>query len=178
MAAVNFDAALNNTLNNVRSILRGEAPGSLSFLALAMLTLGVWVAVSWVGGWTDAASAALTSQEVRYRTLSMLAAEYKAMAPQAGAVRENVDVQAVFAQVSERMELGPRAGRMTADPSGRTCNVDIQRLYAEELTELGRQLAARGVRFLSAEIRALPAGGERLLTLSAVIGPMAEEGSR
>ena len=178
MAAVNFDAALNNTLNNARSILRGEAPGSVPFLALALLTLGVWVAVSWVGGWTDAASAALTSQESRYRTLSMLAAEYKAMAPQANAAQENVDLQEVFTQVSERVGLGLRAGRMTADPSGRTCNVDIQRLYAEELTELARQLAARGVRFLSAEVRALPAGSERLLTVSAVIGPMFGEGSR
>ena len=170
----NFDAALSNA----RSILRGEAEGAVPFLSLALLTLGVWVAVSWVGGWTDAASATLTSQENRYRTLSMLAAEYRAMAPQAGAVTTDVDVQAAFAQVSERMELGARAGRMTSDPGGRTCNVDIQRLYAEELTELGRQLAARGVRFLAAEVRALPAGEERLLTVSAVIGPMAGEGAR
>ena len=63
-------------------------------------------------------------------------------------------------------------------PDGHNQSVEINRLYAEELTELEKQLAARGVRFLSAEIRALPAGEERLLTVSAIIGPVQEAGRR
>ncbi|MBR1671377.1 MAG: hypothetical protein IJ702_00450, partial [Fretibacterium sp.] len=165
MAAVNLDAALNNA----RSVLQGEAPGSVRFLALALLTLGVWVGVSLAGDWAGEASSALVTQEGRYRTLSMLAAEYQAMAPGARTrnAAGNVDVPTVFAQVSERMGLGSRVNRIS--PDGRNQSVEINRLYAEELTELEKQLAARGVRFLSAEIRALPAGVERLLTVSAII---------
>ena len=82
----------------------------------------------------------------------------------------NVDVPAVFAQVSERMQLGSRVNRIT--PDGRNQSVEINRLYAEELAELQNQLASRGVRFIAAELRALPAGSERLFTVSAIIGPM------
>ena len=41
---MNFDG----TINNARAVLRGEAPGSVRFLAVALLALGVWAAVSWV----------------------------------------------------------------------------------------------------------------------------------
>ena len=47
--------------------------------------------------------------------------------------------------------------------------MEINRLYAEELVDMVRELAARGVRVTSAEVRALPAGQERLFTLTAVI---------
>ena len=82
----------------------------------------------------------------------------------------NVDVASVFAQVSERMQLGSRVNRIT--PDGRNQSVEINRLYAEELAELMRNLASRGVTFKSAEIRALPAGSERLFTVNAIIGPV------
>ncbi len=68
------------------------------------------------------------------------------------------------------MQLGSRVNRIT--PDGRNQSVEINRLYAEELAELQKQLASRGVRFIAAEIRALPAGSERLMTISAIIGPM------
>ena len=166
--ALNFDAALNNA----RSVLRGEASGSVKFLAAVLLMLGVWVGVSVVHDWTTQSINTLTSQQGRYRTLLMLADEYKSLDPQkAGAnVNRNVDVASVFAQVSERLELGSRVNRIT--PDGRNQSVEINRLYAEEFTELQKQLASRGVRFIGAEIRALPAGNERLFTISAIIGPI------
>ncbi|MCR5346499.1 MAG: hypothetical protein K6E38_01880 [Fretibacterium sp.] len=162
---------LGLNLGNARSVLQGEAPGSVRFLAAALLALGVWAGVSLVTDQIGAAGTALAVQEGRWRTLSMLAAEYRVMAPAAGArtADGDVDVASVFAQVSERMGLGSRVNRIS--PDGRNQSVEINRLYAGELTELQKQLAARGVHFLSAEIRALPAGGERLFTVSAIIGP-------
>ena len=113
----------------------------------------------------------LTAQQGRFRTLLTLGNEYKSIAPNARNTQAgNVDVAAVFAQVSERMELGSRVNRIS--PDGRNQAVEINRLYAEELTELQRQLASRGVRFIAAELRALPAGNERLFTVSAIIGPV------
>ena len=165
MAAVNIDAALYNA----RSVLRGEAVGSVRLMIFFIAALAVWVAVSVTGGWIGEASKTLTSQEGRYRTLSMLAEEYKTLTPGAETARENVDVPAVFALVSERMELGSRVNRIT--PDGRNQSVEVNRLYAEEFVELERQLASRGVYFLSAELRALPAGSERLFSVTAVIGP-------
>lgn len=171
MAAVNFDSAVNSA----RSIIRGEAVGSTRFLIIIMLALCLWVGVSWTNARSDSAAMTLNTQENRYRTLSSLAAEYRALAPLRTAnnnnsgVNENVDVPAVFAKVSEEMELGTRVNRIS--PDGRNQSVEINRLYAEELTELERRLAIEGVYFLSAEIRALPAGDERLFTISAIIGP-------
>lgn len=165
MASVNFDAALYNA----RSVLRGEAAGSVRLIVSFAAALAVWAAVYLTGGWIGEASNTLASQEVRYRTLSMLADEYKTMAPGAEKARKDVDVPAVFALVSERMELGSRVNRIT--PDGRNQSIEVNRLYAEEFVELERQLASRGVYFLSAELRALPAGSERLFSVTAVIGP-------
>lgn len=165
--ALNFDSAVNGA----RSVLRGEVTGSVKFLAVMLIMLSVWVGVSIVDGWTAQSKINLNSQQSRWRTLLMLAEEYKSLAPEKGTeVNRNVDVPTVFAQVSERMQLGSRVNRIT--PDGRNQSVEINRLYAEELADLQKQLASRGVRFIAAELRALPAGSERLMTVSAIIGPV------
>ena len=165
--AVNFDALVNNA----KRVLRGEASGSVRFLAAGLAALAVWVGVFMVSDWTAQSRNTLTSQQGRFRTLLMLGNEYKSLSPSArNNTGGNVDVATVFAQVSERMQLGSRVNRIS--PDGRNQAVEINRLYAEEFTELQRQLASRGVRFLAVELRALPAGQERLFTVSAIIGPM------
>ena len=165
--ALNFDSILNNA----RRVIRGEAPGSTKFLVVTLLMLAVWVGVSFVNKSTQQSQTNLNTQQGRWRTLLLLANEYKSISPSQrnNNNNSNVDVPAVFAQVSERMQLGSRVNRIT--PDGRNQSVEINRLYAEELAELHKQLASRGVRFIAAELRALPAGNERLFTISAIIGP-------
>ena len=74
------------------------------------------------------------------------------------------------------MELGSRVNHIS--PDGKNQSVEINRLHAEELTELNRQLAMRGVHFLSAEVRVLPAGDKQLLSVSAIIGPVKGDAGR
>ena len=164
---------LDSITKNVQSVIRGEAPGSVKFLAAAMLMLSVWVGVYLVHDRTIQSKTRLATQQGRWRTLLMLANEYKSIAPEQknnSNKNVNVDVPAVFAQVSEKMQLGSRVNRIT--PDGENQSVEINRLYIEEFTELQKQLASRGVRFIAAELRALPAGQERLMTISAIIGPL------
>ena len=149
---------IDSIMNNAKSVLRGEASGSVRFLAVFLSMLAVWAGVLTVSGWNAQSLNSLKSQEGRRHTLLL------------GNAGQEVDVAAVFAQVSERMELGSRVNRIT--PDGRNQSVEINRLYAEELAELQRELASRGVRFIAAELRALPSGQERLMTVSAIIGPM------
>ena len=158
-------------MDSIRSVLRGEAAGSVKFVAATLIMLIIWAGVWTVYDWNAQAHTNLNSQQGRLRTLLLLGDEYKSLAPSGQSPRnENVDVAAVFAQVSENMELGSRVNRIT--PDGRNQSVEINRLYAEELTELQKQLISRGVRFIAAELRALPAGRERLFTVSAIIGPV------
>ena len=165
--AMNFDAFINSA----KTVLRGEASGSAKFLAAGLAALVVWTGVYLVSDWTTQSKNTLTSQQGRFRTLLMLGNEYKSISPSArNNTAGNVDVATVFAQVSERMQLGSRVNRIS--PDGRNQAVEINRLYADELAELQRQLASRGVRFIAAELRALPAGSERLFTVSAIIGPI------
>ena len=168
----NFDGGLGA----VRSVLRGEVAGSVRLMAFVLLSLTVWVGVSWTADWAASASSNLTVQEGRYRTLTALAEEYRALAPAAKAGAEAIDIPTVFTQVSERMSLGARVNRIA--PDGRNQSIEVNRLYAEELEELIRELAARGVHFLSSEVRALPSGQERLFTVSAIIGAAQREGAR
>lgn len=172
MAALNFDTAMNN----MRSIIRGEAVGSPRLLIITIIALCCWVGVSFLNNQVNTSNMTLSNQENRYRTLTGLAAEYSELAPLRAKnnnnnnSKSNVDVPAVFAQISEEMQLGTRVNRIA--PDGRNQSVEINRLYADELADLERKLAAAGVFFKSAEVRALPAGYERLFTISAIIGPL------
>lgn len=162
---------MDTLVGNVRNILRGETAGSIKLVIIALLTLIVWAGTWTVQGWGLQSQANLNSQQGRFRTLLLLADEYKTLSPSSSGTQQgNVDVAAVFAQVSENMSLGSRVNRIT--PDGRNQSVEINRLYAEELAELQKELSARGVKFNAAEIRALPAGRERLFTVSAIIGPI------
>jgi hypothetical protein len=164
---MNFDF----NFNKIRSIARGEVNGSAGFLVAASCAAAAWIAASWLSDMTKSASSSLALQETRYHTLSQLAAEYKSLVPDPSVPNtDEVDVMTTFTRISAQIELGSRVSRITPTPDGRRCTVEINRLYAEELTEMVRALAVRGVRVISAEIRALPAGRERLFTLNAVIG--------
>lgn len=163
--------SIDGIISGSRTILRGEVAGSARLVAgvliFLMMLAGIWT----VNGWNAQQRTSLRSQQNRLNTLLMLADEYKSLNPSSSSSSRprNVDVAAVFAQVSENMSLGSRVNRIT--PDGRNQSVEINRLYAEELADMQRQLASRGVKFIAAEIRALPAGKERLFTISAIIGP-------
>lgn len=163
--------SVDGLVSGVRKVLNGEVSGSLRLVAVGLGALIVWTCVILVMGWNAEALSGLEVQQERFRTLLMLGEEYKTVAPKRTVSSAgNVDVATVFAQVSEAMSLGSRVNRIA--PEGRNQSVEINRLYAEELAELQRSLSERGVKFVAAEIRALPAGSERLLTVSAIIGPV------
>lgn len=154
---------------DVRSVMRGEAAGSVRFAVLFFAAAVIWLSVWQVWVLNSGAQSRLKSAQDRFGTLLTLADEYKSLSPRADMSGGNIDVAAVFAAVSEAMSLGSRVNRIT--PDGRNQSVEINRLYAEELAELQKQLSSRGVKFIAAEIRAMPSGKERLLTVSAIIGP-------
>ena len=161
--------AMNFDVNKIRYITRGEVNGSARFLVLALCAAGVWIGASWLSGMAGSASASLAFSQARYAELNRLAAEYKALAPALSHGGE-MDVMTAFAQVSARVGLGGRVSRISPSPDGQRCFVEINRIYAEELAEMVRELALRGVQVLSAEIFTTPAGDERLFRLNATIG--------
>ena len=161
--AMNFDA------NKIRYIAQGEVNGSVRFFALVLCAAGVWIGSSWLSGMAKSASSSLVLSQARYVELNQLAAEYKALAP-ASTPKGEVDVMAAFTQVSARIELGSRVSRISPMLDGKRCFVEINRLYAEELTEMVSELAVRGVKIIAAEIIAVPVREERLFRLSLTIG--------
>ena len=161
-----------NILNQIRTVLRGEVSGSIRFVAVILMTLIIWTGVYVVSGWKNLASMNLTNQQNRWRTLFNLGNEYKNLdrSGRSNINNANVDVAAVFAQVTERLGLDNRVNRVT--PDGRNQSIEINKLYGEELADLEHQLSSRGIIFNAAELRALPSGRERLLTVNAIIGPV------
>ncbi|MBQ7215024.1 MAG: hypothetical protein IJS39_03455 [Synergistaceae bacterium] len=69
--AVNIDYVVNST----RSILRGEAPGSVRLVAAGLLALTVWSGVLMLRNWTAQSMSTLTAQQGRFRTLLTLGNE-------------------------------------------------------------------------------------------------------
>ena len=166
--AMNFDSQLNQ----IRSVLRGEVNGSGRFVLLALGALIVWLGVPWLNGLSESALANLGRQQGRYNTLSQLAVEYRALTPQSDR-QGTADAMTAFTQVSAQLALGDRVSRIAPTPDGKRLSIEVNRIYAEELTDMIRELAHRGIRVVSAELRALPAGRDRLFSLTAIIGPEA-----
>ena len=160
---------MNFDVNKIRDIMRGEVNGSKRFLAIVLCAAAVWVGASWLSGMAGSASSSFALSQTRYAELHRLAAEFKALAPVAASAG-GMDVMTAFAQVSARVELAGRVTRISPTPDGQRCFVEINRMYAEELTEMVRELSVRGVRVLSAEIFAVPAGSDRLFRLNITIG--------
>jgi len=159
----------NFDLNKIRYILRGEINGSVRFLALLMCAVLVWLGALWLSGMARSASSSFALSQSHYAELNRLAAEFRTLAP-ASAIGEDIDVMMTFAQVASRIDLGGRVSRIAPSSDGRRSTVDINRMYAEELTEMVRELAARGIEVISAEIFTVPTGGERLFRLNLTIG--------
>jgi hypothetical protein len=158
---------MNFDFNQIRAVMRGEVNGSIRFMVSAFCAAGVWLAVDWLSGLSSSASSTLALQQERHGTLSSLAAEYKVLAPASSASRGDVNAIVIFNEVSGQLNLGARVGKINPAPDGKRFSVDISRLYSEELTDIVRELSARGVKVISATIRALPAGSERLFALEA-----------
>ena len=149
--------------------MRGEVNGSVRFLVVAACAAALWMGIFWLSGMARSASSTLTLSQARYAELHRLAGEFRVLAPVAASAG-GMDVMTAFAQVSARIELAGRVTRISPTPDGLRCFVEINRMYAEELTEMVRELNARGIRVLSAEIFATPAGGERLFRLNVTLG--------
>jgi hypothetical protein len=161
---------MNFDVNKVRSIIRGEVNGSGRLLVLLFCAASAWIGAYWLSDMARSASSALLLQQTRFQSLTGLAAEYRALGGGASApLADNPDAMTIFTQVSARLDLGTRVTRIAPTPDGARCAVEVGRLYAEEMTAMARELAARGVQVVLAEVRALPAGQERLFTLSAVL---------
>jgi len=161
--------AKNFDVNKIRYIMRGEVNGSVRFLAMALCAAGIWIGSSWLSGMAKSASSSLALSQARYIELNRLAADYKLLAPK-GAPEGDLDVMMTFAQVSARIELGSRVSRISPMPGGKRCFVEINRLYAEELADMMRELSARGIKVIAAEIFTIPVGEERLFRLNVTIG--------
>ncbi|MDR3231479.1 MAG: hypothetical protein LBT65_08560 [Synergistaceae bacterium] len=166
--AMNFDVRLNQA----RSVIRGEVNGGTRFIVMSLCAAIVWISVSWASGLAGSATSTHRLQQGRYGDLARLAAEYRALAPERK-VREagETDTMMAFTQVSEEIALGDRVSRIVPMPDGKRLSVEVVRIYAPELTDMIRELSVRGIRVLSAEIRALPAGEERLFSITAILAP-------
>jgi hypothetical protein len=166
---MNFDVRFNQ----LYSVLRGEVNGGTRFLAAALCTLVLWFVVIRLNGMAGSAEATLRLQQERYGALARMAAEYRVLPGRKAGDAGTVDTMTAFTQVSAQIALGDRVSRIVPMPDGKRLSIEVTRIYAEELTDMVRELAVRGVRVISAEIRALPVGKERLFSVNAVIGPEA-----
>ena len=95
---------LEQILNNAKNIARGEAAGSIKFMAVLVLTLAIWVGVLIINGWASQSQTNLRAQQSRLRTLLTLSDEYKAIAPKDNKKNNtpsNVDVPTVFKSLRE-----------------------------------------------------------------------------
>lgn len=157
-------------IRTIRSIINGSVSGSRKLLLFLLAAIVAWGAGGYFSALASRSDQTLALQQNRLSTLNELAAQYRQLAGESGAVARTDagDIVPVFSQIVE--EMGLRDRLLQISPVSRGVSVQMDRLYAEELVSLLKGLTSRGIRVNSSELRALPFQDKRLFSLFAMLG--------
>lgn len=148
-----------------------ETPERRRVLVIALLTLLAWgfgfVLLSWHGDLENRASL----QASRFSSLVEVSRAYRALPlsqRQGGGGTTARDPLSAASDAVERLQMKNRLKNLSS--SSRGISLNLEGLGQAEMLALARELERARLAVLSAEIRALPAGGKRLLSVNLLLG--------
>ncbi|MDR3353661.1 MAG: hypothetical protein LBO21_01330 [Synergistaceae bacterium] len=142
-----------------------EMPDSRRLLGLVVLTVAVWAAAAALMFRIAGVNASLNESLESGDRIINAASVYRSY-PQKGPDQSRPaekDPMSVITGIVQAMGIGERMS-IHSNPSG--ISVQLDRLYGSELREFLNIMESRGLKVRTAEIRALPRGEERLLSIS------------
>jgi hypothetical protein len=148
-----------------------ETPEGRRVLVIALLTLLAWglgfVLLSWHGDLENRASL----QASRFSSLVEVSRAYRALPlsqRQGGDGTTARDPLSAASDAVERLQMKSRLKSLSS--SSRGISLSLEGLGQAEMLALARELELARLAVLSAEIRALPVGGKRLLSVNLLLG--------
>jgi len=138
--------------------------------------LGGLAALAWIAGFAflfmgrDLAER-VQVQAARFSNLSAASRAYLALPPSRPGTAENRqagDPLALASETIEKLQLRDRLKNLST--SGQGVSLSLEGLGRRETLDLARELDRTRLTVVSAEIRALPVGGKRLLSVNLLLG--------
>jgi len=138
--------------------------------------VGALAALAWIAGFafllmgSDLAER-VQAQASRFSSLSALSRAYLALPPSGlgtAASRQAADPLALVSETVEKLRLRNRL--KTLSTSGQGVSLSLEALGRREVLDLALELDRYRLAVISAEIRALPSEGKRLLSVNLLLG--------
>ena len=161
---------LTARLGQLVSETRGT-PGARRILALAVLTCLAWGSGLFLQHRAHETEGRIPLAAARFASLAETAQAYRAAAPSSipGKTRPNpADPLAAASETIDRLQIKDRLKGLSS--SGRGVSLELEGLRQGETLSLVRELKKAQLTVLSAEIRALPFGGKRSLSVTLLLG--------
>lgn len=159
-------ARARETLHNALA-----APGGRRLALVGALAALAWIAgIAFLLMGSDLAER-VQVQAARFSSLSAVSRAYLALPPSqlgTAAARQAADPLALASETIEKLRLKDRL--KTLSTSGQGVSLSLEGLGRREALDLARELDRSRLAVISAEIRALPSGGKRLLSVNLLLG--------
>lgn len=159
-----FENTFGNSLRYVR-----EHPECRRIGLFLVLGIMLWVSAVTLTGWQDELSGRITIKEKRYASLVDVIRTYRVQPGEAETPEApKGDPLTVLSRLLDSVGIKDRLVQLSSASSGVSLQVDG--LYPGELGTLLQEVMRLGLPILSCEIRAVPAGSERRLACSLLVG--------
>lgn len=145
-----------------------DTPGLKRLLSVAFLCIASWGCYFYLseGGINDAN--AVVVQKRRFETLLRLSQEYIAIG---GGTQARVAAEDPITAISRAMDsVGLKENLVQLSQTTKGASVQFDRVYAEQFATFIQEIRKKGLKIVSAELKAFPVGKERLFSVSLIIG--------
>ncbi|MDR1472693.1 MAG: hypothetical protein LBS75_09225 [Synergistaceae bacterium] len=141
-----------------------EAPESRRAMRMLALAAAIWIACFAVAVRITAVSRSLAAAVSASGRIVDSGMRYRAYprTEQAQTARKVEDPLGALTQIVDALSLKDRMQQLQSNASG--VLIQLERLYGQELREFLSTVESRGLQIRTAEIRALPSGGGRVLS--------------
>ncbi len=138
--------------------------------------VGGLAALAWIAGFAfllmgNGLAERVQIQAARFSNLSAVSRAYLALPPSrlgSSASRQAADPLALASETIEKLQLRDRLKNLSS--SGQGVSLSLEGLGRREALDLARELDRSRLAVVSAEIRALPVGGKRVLSVNLLLG--------
>jgi hypothetical protein len=155
-----------------QSVLENRfTPGGRRLLILAVLVVLVWSLGLFLQHRARETESRIPLAAGRFASLAETAQAYRAAAPSrspGNAPSNPADPLAAASETIDRLQIKDRLKSLSS--SGRGISLELEGLGQKETLSLVRELKKARLTVTSAEIRALPLGGKRSLSVSLLLG--------
>ena len=145
-----------------------DTPGLKRLLSVAFLCIASWGCYFFFseGGKSDAN--AVTLQKRRFETLLRLSQDYIAIG---GGTQTKTASEDPITAISKAMDtIGLKENLVQLSQTTKGASVQFDRVYAEQFATFIQEIRKKGLKIVSAELKAFSVGKERLFSVSLIVG--------